>query len=240
MNPLHAVSGVKAIVSVPTISDGKSSLDLPVLVWYHGSSRDDGAYKTLAGEWKLRSEKNGFILVSVQNWWPLSGDKTGGALDSAAAAHAIISRLMDLKWTDGNRVFVTGFSAGGLTAFATFLRNVPDPYMPADFKPRFHYRGVGVFKGNFYEDPVLEPPMGSMDPGKSSSIKDHMSSRLIWLCVGGESDAPRVKAQMPELRKYIVKYLFTEPVYKVYPNEGHVMTETAFQDFWMSLQKSLK
>lgn len=239
VNPVYAGKGVQAMVTVPPLSAGISLLDLPVLVWYHGSTRDENAFRTLAGDMKRRTGSHGYILISIQNWWPLSGDNSGGALDSAAASHAVVSRLMDLGWTDGKRVFVTGFSAGGLTAFATFLRNVPDPYMPPEFRPRFHYRGLGVFKGNFYQDPVLEPPIASSDPEKSSAIREHMKNRLAWLCVGGASDAPRVKVQMPELRNYIRKYLFTDPVYQVYADEGHTMTDRAFGDFWKSLQKSM-
>ncbi|OHD18481.1 MAG: hypothetical protein A2086_13355 [Spirochaetes bacterium GWD1_27_9] len=236
--PLYAKNGVEAWLFIPAGVSTKN-VDTPVIIWYHGSTKDTQAYISLAKPWQKRAENKKFIFISVQNWWSLSGDYTDGAIDSSQASQAIIESLIQNGWIDGKNVFVTGFSAGGLTAVVTFLQNIPSFY--EDGKPfLFHYSGLASFKGNYYQDPVLEPPFAAIDPEKSENYREFIKNKLIWLSIGGKKDAPRVLKQMPEFREYVRQYLLIEPIYKVYPDEGHFLSEQNFEDFWATVVSYLQ
>lgn len=125
-----------------------------------------------------RAKKYKFALLSMQNWWMLSGNDLSGADDSRIATNRIVNSLSNNNLFHPKKVYPIGFSAGGLTAAIAFQAST-DPFEDPEFGKDYYelvkesysdyeemikayfsfyskeeslypYAGFGSFKGNFY------------------------------------------------------------------------------------------
>ena len=130
--PRAAVEGVEADIIVPP---GVSS-PAPAVVFIHGNARNKQFYKTagnfLIGPAAVRKA----VVISIQNWWPLSGDKLEATEDTRRALNLLVHKLVNAGALQGNKVYLSGFSAGGLAALSTFLQSI-DHFANAAYKQKF-------------------------------------------------------------------------------------------------------
>jgi len=251
----EARSGVRMMVYIPASIPRKEMKNRPAIVFFHGNTKQADYYRDSVGYMTARAETYGFLLISVQNWWALGSGDLEGADDSRRATNLVMHRLVELGLCAGHRVFTTGFSAGGFNALLTFFNSVNE-FDDQDFAETygenmdgataetaaqhwyresggvefntFPYAGFGSFKGNYYESYFQMNPL-------VENRKEHWKMLLrekVLFISAGQNDVPRVKKQAPEAAQFFRTYADTEPVFKVYPGEGHVLTEANWKDFW--------
>lgn len=101
----------------------------------------------------------------------------------------------------------------------------------------YEYRGLGCFKGNFYNG-VMGFPVEIED--WVSHYQFMTKDKVIYVSVGGKSDTVRVQAQAPEMREFLEGYLGLTIHFKKYPQEGHSLTKVNWKDFWDLVQANLQ
>lgn len=247
----QAPGSVKVMVFIPVGVAGK---DTPVLVFFHGNTRDRGYYRDSVDYMKNRAQKFGFILISAQNWWSLGNGDVRGANDSRMAVNLILNNLKDDDMFDPDRVYPIGFSAGGYVAVLAFVNSLNqfDDQSIALYAEQmdgvdedevvkhyysqaggvemnlFDYAGFASFKGNYYEGYVdMNPFVEEYQEGWNRLVRD----KVLFIAVG-EKDVPRVRQQAPMAADFFRMYAKVEPVFKIYPGEGHNLTEANWNDFW--------
>ena len=238
-----AQSGVRAMVYLPKITEEQSLNKLPVIVFFHGNTKDKNYYKNQVSYMTKKAGRDKFILLSVQNWWCFT-DLTESIRDSRRATNYLLWQLADAGLIRSDAVYTTGFSAGGLAALMTLHNSLQETDIverkkPFDFYP---YAGAASFKGNFYLglgtfviNPIIDPETEIIHRHYQSQYKN----KLIFFTVGGKKDAPRVQDQAPEGKVFFEDYLGVSIVYKEYPNEAHNLSEKNWQDFWNLVQQRM-
>ncbi|MCB1175774.1 MAG: hypothetical protein KDK39_19520 [Leptospiraceae bacterium] len=231
-----ARAGVRAMVYVPRLPAGQKAKERPVIVFFHGSTRDRTYYSKKVDYMTRRADRDGFILISVQNWWSFT-DYTESIRDSRRAVNSLLWRLADESLIKGNAVYATGFSAGGLVALMTVHNSLPESGVVARQKPYdyYPYAGAASFKGNFYQgigtfvlNPLIDPEPAVLQ----AHYRRQYAGKLLYLTVGGPKDAARVQKQALEARDFLQNYLGLEVVYRSFPAEGHSLSESNWQPFW--------
>jgi len=226
-NPMYAKGTVDAEIIVPA---GVSAA-APALVFFHGNSRDKKLFKKAADFLSKSAAANRTILISVQNWWPLSGDHVEAYDDSRRATNLLVRKLVAAGVVNSDRVYLSGFSAGGFTALASFVQNLS--YNEAMGDPEansFSYAGVISMKGNFHPQYFMPDPMLSPDARKARMASLTQGKKVI-LTVGGKKDAPRVQKQAPECRDFLQDWGIAVE-YHEFPKEGHSPDKTNLDLLW--------
>lgn len=141
--PRAAKDGVEADIIVPA---GVSS-PAPAIVFIHGNARNKDFYKTAANFLVAPAAVRKAVVITIQNWWPLSGDKLEATEDTRRALNILIHRLVDAGAIQGNRVYLSGFSAGGLAALATFLQSI-DHFRNEAYKQKFLTSWASLIKAS--------------------------------------------------------------------------------------------
>jgi acetyl esterase/lipase len=226
--------GVRALLFIPATVKPAELAAAPIVVFYHGNSKDKTLYKSAGNVLHKYASDKKFLVLSVQNWWPLSGNMVEAAEDSRQATNLILTRLAEKKVGDTNQVFVTGFSAGGLTALLTFVQSI-DGSVPGDRnKMFFNYAGMASFKGNFYGQYFMPNPMLSPDQRKTEYARLTQGKAVI-LTVGGKKDAPRVQQQQPEAKQFLEGQLGITVTYQEFPNQGHSLDKDNLELLWRAM-----
>jgi len=223
---MFASGGVEAEVIVPS----GLTAPAPAVVFFHGNSRDKKLYKK-AANFLTAAATGKAIIISVQNWWPLSGDRVEAFDDSRRATNLLVRKLVAAGMVNGERVYLAGFSAGGFTAIASFVQNLSYNEMMGDPEANsFNYAGVISMKGNFYPQYFMPDP--SLSPeARRSRMASLTAGKKIILTVGGKKDAPRVQKQAPECRDFLTDWGLTVD-YREFPNEGHAPDKTNLKLLW--------
>lgn len=226
-NPLFAKAGVEGTLIIPNGLTGAA----PVVVFFHGNSRDKKLHKKAADFLVKGAAAKGAILLSVQNWWSLSGDHVEGFDDSRRATNLLLHELVAAGVAQPNKVFLSGFSAGGFTALASFIQSIHYNEMMGDKDANyFDYAGVISMKGNFYPQFFMPDPM--LDPDqRRASYAELTGSKKVILTVGGKKDAPRVQKQAPECRDFLRDW-GVQVDYHEFPNEGHAPDKSNLALLW--------
>ncbi|MCB1137241.1 MAG: hypothetical protein KDK23_00740 [Leptospiraceae bacterium] len=256
----EAKSGVRIMVYVPGSVPASDLSDRPAIVFFHGNTKQRNYYRDSVGYMTSRAEQYGFLLLSVQNWWSLGSGDVQGADDSRRATNLVLHRLKKHSLFDPERVFPVGFSAGGFTANLVFVKSLnqfeedsislyaeqmeevsEDEVVEHYYRftgglemNLFDYAGFGSFKGNYYQGYV------QMNPFVEDSQKTWnrlLRDKVLYIAVG-ELDVERVKKQAPEMADFIRMYAKVEPFFKIYPGEGHALTEANWKDFWALVEKT--
>lgn len=226
--------GVRALLFIPATVTPADLPSAPIVVFYHGNSKDKKLYKNGGNVLHKAATDKKFLVLSVQNWWPLSGNMVEAAEDSRQATNLILTRLAEKKIGDTNRVYVTGFSAGGLTALLTFVQSI-DGSTPGDRNTMFfNYAGMASFKGNFYGQYFMPNPMLSPDQRKAEYARLTQGKAII-LTVGGKKDAPRVQQQQPEARQFLQDQLGIAVSYHEFPAQGHSLDKDNLELLWKAM-----
>lgn len=226
-NPMYAKSGVDAEIIIPA---GISSA-APAVVFFHGNSRDKKLFKKAADFLTKQAAAKQTILISVQNWWPLSGDHVEAFDDSRRATNLLIGKLAAAGIIRADKIFLSGFSAGGFTALASFVQNLNYNEAMGDAESNnFSYAGVISMKGNFHPQYFMPDPMLSPDARRANMAKLTAGKRII-LTVGGKKDAPRVQKQAPECRDFLKDWGIAAE-YHEFPAEGHSPDKTNLDLLW--------
>lgn len=209
--------------------------EMPTLIiYYHWYSKSVDNYKSISNL-KTWAKENRFILLSVQNMWPLgigaiNNDVTNLEATSIASK-LFVEALIKNKIIDKDMIFTTWFSAWGLVALAIWAER-PDIY-----------RGVGDIKGNYYADMVPYLMINRQDMklyalekcglNLDSNIRK-LEDLKIYYSLWWVNEAERIKTQIPEAVEYF-KNLVKDYTFKEYPNESHEFSKINFQDFWSSV-----
>lgn len=224
---MFAKSGVEAEVIVPAGVSGAAT----AVVFFHGNSRDKKFYKKAANFLTKGASENKTILISVQNWWPLSGDHVEAFDDSRRATNLLLRKLVAAGIVNREKVYLSGFSAGGFTAIASYVQNLSYNEMMGDPDANsFDYAGVISMKGNFYPQYFMPDPMLSPD-ARRSRMATLTTGKKIILTVGGKKDAPRVQKQAPECKAFLEDWGITVGYYE-FPKEGHSPDKTNLDLLW--------
>ncbi len=246
----QAPGAVKAMVYVP---EGVVGEDRPVIVFFHGNTRDRKYYRDSVAYMTARADKYKFTLISVQNWWSLGNGDVRGANDSRRAVNLILNQLKDEDLFDPEKAYPIGFSAGGYVAVLAFLNSlnqfedqsislysyefeIDEDDVVAHYYSQvgglemnlYDYAGFASFKGNYYEGYVDMNPFVEEYQDRWNML---VREKTLFFAVG-ENDVPRVKQQAPQAADFFRMYAKVEPVYKVYPGEGHNLSEANWNDFW--------
>ncbi|MBN8222397.1 MAG: hypothetical protein J0L53_15855 [Spirochaetes bacterium] len=226
--------GVRALLFIPATVSPADLPSAPIVVFYHGNSKDKKFYKNGGNVLHKAATDKKFLVLSVQNWWPLSGNMVEAAEDSRQATNLILTRLAEKKIGDTNRVYVTGFSAGGLTALLTFAQSI-DPNVPGEReKIYFNYAGMASFKGNFYGQYFMPDPRMSPDERRAHYAK-LTQGKVVILTVGGKKDAPRVQQQQPEARQFLQDQLGITVSYHEFSAQGHSLDADNLALLWQAM-----
>jgi len=232
-SPDNAMFGkkVEAEFIVPAGIQGPA----PVVVFFHGNSRDKKFYKKAADFLAKEAAQKKIILASVQNWWPLSGDRVEAFDDSRRATNLMLGKLIAAGAVNGDKVYLSGFSAGGFTAIATFIQSIHYNEMMGDKEANFfNYAGVISMKGNFY--PQFFMPDPTLDPdARRKRFGELTREKKIILTVGGKKDAPRVQKQAPECRDFLRDWGI-DVKYHEFAKEGHTPDKTNLNLLWSMLE----
>ncbi len=242
-SPLFKYAKDKTVLGAFYIPTGLTAEDIankPLIIFYHGNSRNAGAYKDIAFLTKW-SNKYKFPILSIQNWWSLSKDMVEGAEDSRLATNLFLDRLKSESLFDSAKVYPIGFSAGGFTSLLVFLNSIRDPLMQfsEDLPEKayvYDYAGIGSFKGNYYSSYVqISPGLMAEENGVKNFYQKSLSGKLIYLSVGGRKDAPRVQAQVPEAIEFLTGYLGLNPALETFPDQGHGFSDKEWESFWAKI-----
>ncbi len=141
--PRAAKEGVEADIIVPA---GLSS-PAPVIVFIHGNARNKDFYKSAANFLLAPAAVRKAVVITIQNWWPLSGDKLEATEDTRRALNLLIHKLVDAGAIQGKHVYLSGFSAGGLAALATFLQST-DHFRNEAYKNKFITSWAALIKAS--------------------------------------------------------------------------------------------
>jgi len=142
-----------------------------------------------------------------------------------------VRKLIAAGMVKADQVYLSGFSAGGFTALASFVQNLSYNEMMGDPDANsFAYAGVISMKGNFYPQYFMPDPSLSPDDRKSRMASLTEGKKII-LTVGGKKDAPRVRQQAPECREFLTSWGLTVD-YREFPNEGHTPDKTNLDLLW--------
>lgn len=125
----------------------------PLLVFFHGNSKDKKLYKTGNAFFKKKAEAHRFILISAQQWWSLSGGNMSGSHDTRKATNLVLHTLARKNLFDATQVYATGFSAGGFMAFLAVMDSL-DHYANADHlkMTKFYRRQNAEAEGRVYNE----------------------------------------------------------------------------------------
>ncbi|EKD93214.1 MAG: hypothetical protein ACD_28C00204G0006 [uncultured bacterium] len=218
----YSPEGVESLLHIPEGLD--VSQPIPLIVYYHGTTSDFYAYQSI-DSLKSWAQQDHFMVLSVQNLWGLdweNRDTATAIYESTLGAYNILTTLIKYGVVNPNIVFSTGFSGGGLVALCGGLAS-----------PEL-FAGVGDFKGNFYEDvvPLFEDEFVIKEVAYPGLLGKSVPTDLnVYLSMGGENEADRVKTQAPQANDYLetkgIPHTFFE-----YPAEGHSLEKTNFDDFW--------
>lgn len=166
---------------VPSYYDDQPERTFPLLVVCHGTNPYDTATFQLDA-WKGLAEQKGFVVVTPKlqgtkgDFTPAPAEQVRRQLADERAILSIVRDVQASRRIDPDRVFLTGWSAGGYAVLFTGLRN-PDVF-----------RALSVRQGNFNPEFVelcvpfldryqpVQVVYGSIDP-----LKDHSLEMIDWL-----------------------------------------------------------
>lgn len=238
-----AKSGVRGLLFIPEFKKDRAS-SRPLVIFFHGNTKNRNYYKSSVKNMIDRAKRDGFSLLSLQNWWSFTG-YTDSAEDSRKAANIISWELADAGAIQKDAVYLTGFSAGGLVALLTLHNSLEESGVMIRKKPveYYPYAGVGSFKGNFYMGIGTFQINIMIDPDPAIFKKHYQkqySDKTIYLTVGGKRDAKRVQKQAPEAYDFFHNYLGLNVVFKKFPKEPHNMPASNWKPFWKLVEDKLK
>ena len=224
----YAPRGVRALLYVPR-SKKVDMFQRPLVVYIHGTTRSRNAYKRL-GYLKKLARKKSFSVLSVQNMWGLDTrrrDAARGILDTLSATIEFVEMFNENNLFAKDNIFVSGHSSGGLTALSMGIAR-PDLF-----------RGVGNFKGNFYQD-IIDVMMKENKGWRKyyrfgPEVRD-AHQLMYFFAFGGKREAARVKKQLPQAKEFVENTIKATVKLNNYPREGHGLSRKNITDFWATVE----
>ncbi len=256
----YAKEGISGELVIPAGLTGP----VPAVVFVHGNSRSKKYYKSAANFLLPPAAQKKIIVLSVQNWWPLSGDHLEGTEESRRAVNIFVNRLASAGVIQKDKVFLSGFSAGGLVIVSAFLNSI-DQLQFEPYKQKFAATMASAIEAS--KKTAEDYYYTVLNPGKEAgffpyagfiSIKGNFYTKYfpadplitgeerrkltgpltldkkIVLTVGGERDAKDVKLEVPALREYLKREWGAKLDYHEYGDGVHDI-EKSDQDLLWSM-----
>lgn len=256
----HAKEGIFGELVIPPGVTGP----VPAIVFVHGNSRNKNYYKSAANFLVQPAAQKKIIMLSVQNWWPLSGDHLDGTEESRRAVNIFVNRLAKAGIIQKDKVFLSGFSAGGLVIVSAFLHSI-DHMQFEPYKQKLATTMAGAIEAS--KKTVDEYYYSVLNPGKDAgffpyagfiSIKGNFYNKYfpadpllnsedrrkltgpwtwdkkIVLTVGGDREAKDVRVEVPLLREYLKREWGAKLDYHEYGDGVHDI-EKSDQDLLWSM-----
>ena len=172
-------TGSKYYLYVPSSYDAER--DYPLIVTCHGTAPWDTASLQIRA-WKSLAERKRFIVAAPElvgtrgDFAPSPDRQIALQKRDEKTILALVNHLRGARKIPVDRVFLTGWSAGGYAVLFTGLRN-PDVF-----------RVMSVRQGNF-DERFLQPAVGKLDPyqpihilyGAIDPLKDQAEESIDWL-----------------------------------------------------------
>lgn len=126
---------IRALYYIPPSLGGGKAKGRPLVLFFHGHTKDASYYKTQVGYMLERAAKDNFSLLSMQNPWPLANDNSQTITDARYAANLLLHRLDGMNIYNRRAVYTTGFSSGGFTAWLVCMDSL-NPFVDTQFKEK--------------------------------------------------------------------------------------------------------
>lgn len=254
----HAKEGILGELIIPPGVTGP----VPAIVFVHGNTRLKKYYKTAANFLVQPAALKKTIILSVQNWWPLSGDHLEGTEESRRGVNILVNRLANAGIIQKDKVFLSGFSAGGLVIVSAFLHGI-DQLQFEPYKQKLATTMASAIDAS--KKTVEEYYYTVLNPGKEAgffpyagfiSIKGNFYNKYfpadplmagedrrkftgpftwdkkIVLTVGGDREAKDVKLEVPALREYLKREWGAKLDYHEYGDGVHDIEKTDQDLLW--------
>ncbi|MFO1525887.1 MAG: hypothetical protein U1F16_07930 [Turneriella sp.] len=256
--PNRAKDGIEAELFIPPGVSGPT----PAIVFVHGNSRDKKYYRRAANFMLPVAPAKKVMVLSVQNWWPLSGDHLDATEDTRIAINTLVNRLAAAGVFQPNQVYLSGFSAGGFIAMVTLLKSV-DFYKDEGFRQKFATARAAEIETakksaeDYYytvENPGREAGFFSYagvisfkgnfytkyfaedtllnDDERKQYTQKLMAGTRVVLTVGGDQEAKDVKVEVPLCRDFLKKSWGLKLDYHEYGDDVHDITKTDQDHLW--------
>jgi hypothetical protein len=262
-NAKYAKDGVEAELIIPSGISGPA----PMVVFIHGNARNLKYYKIAANFFVPEAAQRKVLILSVQNWWPLSGDHLEATEETRYGTNILVNQLVQAGVVKPDKVFLSGFSAGGLAIVATFLESI-DCYKNETYREKF-IKATAQQAQQANKSPE-ELYYNVLNPGRAAgffsyagflSIKGNFytkyfkldsiitaeerrkmlegffASRRIVLTVGGDHEAKDVKWEVPILRDFLKTQWGAKLDYHEYGDQGHDIYKSDQQFLWEMLEE---
>ncbi|MBS0617072.1 MAG: hypothetical protein JSR44_02735 [Spirochaetes bacterium] len=238
---------------------------VPLVVFIHGNARNKNYYKSAANFLITVAPAKRAMILSVQNWWPLSGDHLDAVEDTRRATNIFVNRLAAGGIVTPGQVYLSGFSAGGIAVISTFFQSV-DLLRDAEFRKKYTEANQAKFEAEkksadeyyYYVD----------NPGKEAafypyagviSIKGNFYAKYfkfdslltgeerrkitapfiydkkVVLTVGGDREAKDVVLEVPICRDFIRYVWGAKYDYHEYGDDVHDITKSDQDHLWAML-----
>ncbi|MCB1324826.1 MAG: hypothetical protein H7A21_11565 [Spirochaetales bacterium] len=216
---------IRALLFVPQNVSPTS----PIVVLYHGMSQAENAYREAAEFFVARAEERGFVLLSVQNYWPIGQTRhqwtTAELLYHSSRAGAVmVQEIRRLQISQGP-AYTFGHSAGGFAAICAALL-FPDIYS-----------GFGANKANYYQDEVDLTLRAFVERSFRENLQRAPHDLVGTTVLGGPQDAARVRHQMPQARIFLKENLDIPLENGDFPDEPHNISDADFEFFWSMVSR---
>lgn len=256
-----ATDGIEAEIIIPAGISGPTA----AVVFFHGNARDKKVYLNRANFLVAAAALRKVIIISVQNWWPLSGDKLEATEDSRRATNLLMHKLVNAGVVQGNRVYLSGFSAGGLLAVSTFVHSI-DHFRDEAYKQKFTTSLAALIKASkkdpedyFYNFKNPGKEVGFFPYAGVFSIRGNFymkyfpadnllnadetrkhfaamtAGKKIVLTVGGDKEARDVQKEVPTCRDYLKRILGMRLDYHEFGDEGHDIYPSDQEILWQMI-----
>lgn len=261
-NPFRAKEGIEAELVIPSGVTGP----VPLMVFIHGNSRDKKYFKRAANFITAANPQPKKVMVlSVQNWWPLSGDHLDATEDTRRAVNLLVNKLAHAGVVQPDKVFLSGFSAGGWIAVVTLLQSL-DLYRDENYRQKFAVARAQQIEASkksaedyYYtvEHPGRETgfyPYAGMIFIKGNFYAKYfiadsvvtpeefreltgklLANKKVILTVGGDGEAKDVKYEVPACREFLKRVWGAKLDYHEYGDDVHDITKTDQEHLWASL-----
>lgn len=257
-NTPYAKEGIEGELVMPPGVTGP----VPAIVFVHGNSRDKKFYKRAANFLVPPAAQKKIIVLSVQNWWPLSGDHLEGTEETRRAVNIMVNRLASAGIVQRDKVFLSGFSAGGLVVVTTFLQSIDQMKFEA-YRQKFAAAKASEIEASKmtaddYYHKVLNPgkEAGFYPYAGFMSIKGNFynkyfpddpvitaderrkftgpftADKKIVLSVGGDGEAKDVRFEVPALREYLKREWGAKLDYHEFGDGVHDIEKTDQDLLW--------
>ncbi len=140
-------NGLRALYYIPRSLARDQLRGRPLLVFFHGHTRDPNYYRTQIQQMKQFAERDRFSLLSVQNPWALNNDRIGAALDAVFGVNLMLHQLDSLELYRAGHVYTAGFSSGGFVAWLVCLQSLDQLADPEFRQKQIEYDHANKYEG---------------------------------------------------------------------------------------------